>query len=46
MQDKQWKAFLITGIFDLIQRGKRLKMADHIPVNKVYISSSIQICCN
>lgn len=40
LSDREWKAFNVTDIFDRIQRGKRLKNADHIPGNRPYVSSS------
>ena len=40
--EKQWKEFFIADIFDCIQRGKRLKTANHIQGDKPYISSSAQ----
>ena len=40
LSDREWKAFNVTDIFDHIQRGKRLKNADHIPGNRPYVSSS------
>ncbi len=40
LSDREWKAFNVTDIFDHIQRGKRLKNADHIPGNMPYVSSS------
>lgn len=40
LNDLKWRAFNVTDIFDHIQRGKRLKNADHIPGNWPYVSSS------
>lgn len=40
--DKSWRAFLVEEIFAVIQRGKRLKTADHILGDVPYISSSAQ----
>ena len=40
LTDRKWKAFNVTDVFDHIQRGKRLKNADHIPGDWPYISSS------
>lgn len=40
LNDLKWRAFNVTDIFDHIQRGKRLKNADHIPGNQPYVSSS------
>lgn len=40
LNDRKWRAFNVTDIFDHIQRGKRLKNADHIPGNWPYVSSS------
>lgn len=37
---KEWKAFPVPYIFDDIQRGKRLKNADHIEGKVPYISST------
>lgn len=37
---KQWKSFFIVDIFDSIQRGKRLKTADHLMGSVPYVSSS------
>lgn len=36
----QWKPFLITEIFTEIQRGKRLKKADHTEGTVPYVSST------
>lgn len=38
--DKKWESFFVVDIFDDIQRGKRLKTADHLYGNVPYISSS------
>lgn len=40
LAEKQWKAFFVVDIFDTIQRGKRLKTADHLAGNTPYVSSS------
>ncbi len=40
LTDREWKEFYINGIFEHIQRGKRLKTTDHIPGNMPYVSSS------
>lgn len=40
LADKQWKAFFIVDIFDVVQRGKRLKTADHLAGEIPYVSSS------
>ena len=40
LADKQWRAFFVVDIFDTIQRGKRLKTADHLAGNIPYVSSS------
>lgn len=40
LADKQWNAFFIVDIFDVIQRGKRLKTADHLAGEIPYVSSS------
>lgn len=40
LNDRKWRAFNVADIFDHIQRGKRLKNADHIPGNWPYVSSS------
>lgn len=37
---KQWAAVAIPDIFGKIQRGKRLKNADHMPGNIPYVSST------
>ena len=42
LKEKVWRAFFIGEIFDVIQRGKRLKTADHLQGDKPYISSSAQ----
>lgn len=36
----QWKPFLVTDIFTEIQRGKRLKKADHTEGTVPYVSST------
>ena len=38
--EKKWENFLVPDIFPKIQRGKRLKNADHIPGNMPYVSST------
>lgn len=40
LHDRQWKEFNLRQIFHDIQRGKRLKTADHISGNIPYVSSS------
>lgn len=40
LKDKEWKSFFIVDIFDTIQRGKRLKTADHLAGEIPYVSSS------
>lgn len=40
LKDKEWKSFFIVDIFDNIQRGKRLKIADHVAGSVPYVSSS------
>lgn len=40
LADKQWNAFFIVDIFDVVQRGKRLKTADHLAGEIPYVSSS------
>lgn len=40
LTNKQWKAFFIVDIFDTVQRGKRLKTADHLTGEIPYVSSS------
>ena len=40
LEEKEWRAFYITDIFDAIQRGRRLKNEDHIPGRVPYASSS------
>lgn len=40
LNDREWRAFNVTDVFDHIQRGKRLKNADHIPGDWPYVSSS------
>ena len=42
LNEKIWRAFLVGEIFKTIQRGKRLKTADHIQGNVPYVSSSAQ----
>lgn len=42
LSEKTWHEFLVGEIFTVIQRGKRLKTADHIAGDKPYISSSAQ----
>ncbi len=38
--DTNWKAFYFTEVFTEIQRGKRLKKADHIQGNSPYVSAT------
>lgn len=40
LDEKEWKHFYIPDIFSKIQRGKRLKNADHIPGKIPYVSST------
>lgn len=40
LSEKQWKSFFIVDVFDTIQRGKRLKTADHLIGSIPYVSSS------
>lgn len=40
LADKQWNAFFIVDIFDVVQREKRLKTADHLAGEIPYVSSS------
>ena len=40
LTDRVWKDFAVPDIFDNIQRGKRLKNADHIPGKIPYVSST------
>lgn len=40
LKDKEWQSFFIVDIFDNIQRGKRLKTADHLSGKVPYVSSS------
>lgn len=40
LNQKKWKEFYLSDIFTDIQRGKRLKTADHIQGNVPYVSSS------
>ena len=40
LDEKEWDSFLVTEIFETIQRGKRLKNADHVPGNVPYVSST------
>ena len=42
LNEKIWRAFFIKDIFKIIQRGKRLKTADHFEGYKPYVSSSAQ----
>lgn len=38
--EKEWAHFKMPEVFNVIQRGKRLKNADHIPGNIPYVSST------
>lgn len=40
LEDKKWKEFFLNEIFTSIQRGKRLKKADHTVGRIPYVSSS------
>lgn len=42
LADANWKAFYFTEVFTEIQRGKRLKKADHKEGNTPYVSSTSQ----
>lgn len=42
LNEKLWREFFIGELFDSIQRGKRLKTADHIHGTTPYVSSSAQ----
>lgn len=40
LDEKEWAHFKMPEVFNVIQRGKRLKNADHIPGNIPYVSST------
>ena len=40
LSEANWKAFLLREVFPEIERGKRLKTADHTPGEMPYVSSS------
>lgn len=40
LHDREWKEFYLRQVFPDIQRGKRLKTADHIEGTVPYVSSS------
>lgn len=40
LDEKEWSHFKMPDIFDMIQRGKRLKNADHVPGKIPYVSST------
>ena len=40
LTDRKWKDFAVPEVFQSIQRGKRLKNADHIPGDVPYVSST------
>ena len=40
LDDREWKDFAVPDIFQNIQRGKRLKNADHVPGIVPYVSST------
>lgn len=40
LHDREWREFFLYDIFPDIQRGKRLKTADHVDGNIPYVSSS------
>ena len=40
LNEKEWKEFYLRDIFTDIQRGKRLKTADHVQGRTPYVSSS------
>lgn len=40
LSEKEWEHFRVSDVFSKIQRGKRLKNADHIPGEIPYVSST------
>ena len=40
LNDREWKTFFLTELFPVIQRGKRLKLENHVPGDIPYVSSS------
>ncbi|MGL5383491.1 MAG: restriction endonuclease subunit S [Culicoidibacterales bacterium] len=40
LNDKEWKEYNISDLFGSVQRGKRLKKADHVEGDIAYISST------
>lgn len=40
LSEKEWSAFRVVDVFDEMQRGKRLKKADHIEGGVPYVSST------
>lgn len=40
LNDRDWRAFFLTELFPIIQRGKRLKSENHMPGKIPYVSSS------
>jgi hypothetical protein len=40
LYDREWREFYIKEVFPNIQRGKRLKTADHVSGDMPYVSSS------
>ncbi|TDX48866.1 restriction endonuclease subunit S [Orenia marismortui] len=42
LSEKEWKEFDVPDIFPKLQRGKRLKKADHIPGKMPYVSSTAE----
>ena len=40
LSDREWKDFPVPYVFQKIQRGKRLKNADHVPGVVPYVSST------
>lgn len=40
LSEKDWRHFCVSNVFSKIQRGKRLKNADHIPGDIPYVSST------
>jgi putative type II site-specific deoxyribonuclease len=40
LTDREWRAFKVSEIFPSIQRGKRIKRADHVEGNVPYVSAS------
>lgn len=40
LENREWKEFFLKDIFNTIQRGKRLRKADHKEGNQPYVSST------